>query len=268
MTVADWCPTCQERTGLTASGVCQWCDSKLTVKRGGWKRPDLVSRLTDEHLRALYVLYSRDQVSINRLAGRVYQRLGYKNARVCASAISKGWQRLGLPVRSQREAARIANVRHGMAPKHHTPEQERAYRKWLRSKKPRCEAAKQQAPGAGRRCKRTATAGSRFCFAHDPGRANERQSNIAAMLARKQPVEMVPLAPFSAWLNDRVKEHGSLRAVHRLTGGDYTALARYRKGLSTDNQPKTMIAADTVRRRLQAAGWNMEDVYPDLRRSA
>lgn len=74
------------------------------------------SRLTPAHARALHAVYVRDGVGIPRLAEQVYERLGYRTANGCASAIRNAFQMLGLEIRAQAEGQRAraaAMRRHG-----------------------------------------------------------------------------------------------------------------------------------------------------------
>ena len=110
----DYCPTCRERTGLTARGVCEWCDTPLTAKRGGGRSPGAGCKLTDTQLRALHAAHMRGQ-SINELAKSIYVQVGYSSRSSCASSISNAWQRLGLQARDRIEMTVLKSFKHGRA---------------------------------------------------------------------------------------------------------------------------------------------------------
>lgn len=60
--------------------------------------------------------------------------------------------------------------------------------------------------------------------------------------------DMVPMAPFAAWLEELRQEHGSMRAVAAITGLHYSAACRYVKGLDTAGRPKAMVSRRLVER--------------------
>lgn len=156
-----WCPTCEEWTALVDRGVCAWCDTPLEERRrrGGWKRPDLSGNLTEAQLRVLYRAHTTQSLSINALAKRIYARVGYASYGSAASAISKGWQRLGLPARDRIEATVLASTTHGMGRRNRD---EQAYRRFHRDQmgwnalqgpgQPTCTAVKVNPPGRGEPC--------------------------------------------------------------------------------------------------------------------
>lgn len=269
--LADWCPACAERTGLTDRGVCAWCDTPLVHKgkRGGWTRPDLRGRkLTDTQLRALYCAYTEQGVSINALAKQIHERVGYKSHHSAAVAISEGWKRLNLPARDRIEATRLACTTHGQGAR---DRDEQAYRRFIRDLRgwnslqgpgrPPCKGVKAQPPRKGKPCTRRAVEGSDYCYAHDPQRTLERQANLAKMRRRMPAKEMLPIGPFAAWLTELAQEAGSMRQLARELDGPYSALVVYAKGMGTDKQPKATISRDTVQRYAQAAGTTVAAIY-------
>lgn len=257
MTVADYCPTCQERTGLTERGVCAWCDTPLVAKarRGGWKRPDLAgSKLTDAQLRALHHVYWHDQVSINQLAKQIHAKVGYRSHHSCAVAISNGWKRLGLQARDRIAAVRLASTTHGHGARDRDEQEYRRFirdlRGWRTLQGPgqeQCAAVKQQPPGKGERCARPSMTGSDYCVSHDPARARDREARLERMRARAPRPDMEPMAPFAAWLRGLRDELGSMRAVAAVTGLNYTAACRYVQGMDTAGRPKDTVSVQLVR---------------------
>jgi hypothetical protein len=97
--------------------------------------------------------------------------------------------------------------------------------------------------------------------AHDPRRELARQAHLARTRRLLPREDMLPMGPFAAWLRALRDEHGSMRAVARLTDGPYTALCQYARGLGTDKQPKATIAAGTVARYAAAAGTSVDAIY-------
>lgn len=269
--VADWCPTCQERTSLTDRGACPFCDAPLVVKakRGGWKRPDLAGgKYTDAMLRAMYRAHIEQGMSINQLAKRTHAKVGYKSHHSAAVTISEGWQRLGLPARGRIAAVRLACTTHGQGAR---DRDEQAYRRFLRDLngwnslqgpgRPNCKGVKRQPPGQGNPCSRHALEGSEYCYAHDPVRELERQAHTAKMRRRLPPRDMLPMGPFAAWLAALAAERGTMRDVARYLDGPYTALCQYAKGKGTDKRPKATISASTVTRYAQRAGTTVAAIY-------
>lgn len=116
-------------------GVCPWCDTPLTRRRGGWRRPDTAAKhkLTDEQLRALHLLHVREGVSVRELGRRIYRRAGYRSAKSAAMGVLGGWRRLGLEARPQGEATARANVARRL-PGSPGKADRAAYKRWLRSR--------------------------------------------------------------------------------------------------------------------------------------
>lgn len=184
----DYCPTCRERTGLTERGVCEWCDTPLTAKRGGGRPPGAGCRFTDEQLRALHVAHLRGQ-SINELAKQVFEQVGYSSQSSCASCISSAWKRLGLEARDRIEMTVLKSWKHGRAGRQQQREHGPDYVKYRREQKRkngevhgrRCEALRQQYPRKGQPCSRSALSDSEFCYSHDPRVKAERDAHLERM---------------------------------------------------------------------------------------
>lgn len=260
----DWCPTCRERTGLPEGGVCLWCSATLVHRGRGGKPKGKHRRISDTQLRALHVAYQRDRgLSINALAKAVHGRLGYKSHDSCARAIAEGWARLGLEVRDRVEQVRATCTIHGLAPRHGPrPGYQTVKRRAHQPDQPPCAGFKTQPPSIGRRCTRPAMFGSAFCHSHDPGRELERQAATARMRRRLPAGDMLPMAPFAAWLDGLAAQHGSLRAASTTLGLNYSAAARYAMGRGTNGATKPTVTAATAARWAALAGATIDDIYP------
>lgn len=113
----------------------------------------------------------------------------------------------------------------------------------------------------GRPCSRWAQRGKPVCLAHDPARAAERQAaNLRASRAR-----LVPLAPWVGWLNHRVRELGSVRALHRRLDAvvSYDTLADWTKRYGGQSRNLQTVRRDTIDRVLLAWGdsTTFDDIY-------
>ena len=169
----DYCPECREATSLFEKGKCPWCDTPLT--RQPFKR-GVPARVTDQQLVVLHAAYMRG-LSLRKLGAQVYERLGYKNAKSASVAIHAGFKRLHLPLRDRIEATVAASTTHGKASRDNKAE----YRRWHRRetgavRDVRCDGVRQQYPRKGAPCLNMALAGGRWCWAHDPARARERDA--------------------------------------------------------------------------------------------
>lgn len=268
-----WCPRCEEWTALVDAGTCSWCDTPLERRhrRGGWKRPDLTAKLTDDQLRALYRAYIFHGLSANALAKRIYRKVGYSSHGSAGTAIGKGWKRLGLPARDRIEATVLASTTHGMGRRNRD---EQAYRHWRKEQmgwnalqgpgRPTCKGVKVQAPGKGRPCTRHALEGSEYCFSHDPARALERQV-ITARMRRRQPKRtMLPAGPFVEWLQELHGELGAWSRVGERIGMQLTQAHRWGSGLTTSRQPLERVSLDVVQRSAEHAGTTIEAIYGDV----
>jgi hypothetical protein len=236
----------------------------LPERRGGWKRPDKWCRYSRDQLRVLYKIHLEHDQSINALAKATYEKLGYSSHGSAASAISNGWKRMGLKARDRIEMCRIASTIHGRAPKHGPRP---GYKTFLCNQRgyewrPPCKGIKRQPPRKGSPCLRSAMEGSDYCVAHDPLRMLENQARLVRARSLLPQDDMLPMAPFSEWLDRLAAEHGSLKAACKYHGLRHDSACRYRKGEGTDGQPKTEIAKATVERWLEPTGTDLEDVYP------
>lgn len=256
-----WCPTCKEESAIDRNGNCLWCDAptvELSKRCGGWKRPDLAAKrkVTDIQLQALHRAHMQGQ-SLNSLAKRTYEKLGCASSGAAATAISRGWKRLGLRARDRVEQVRLTCTVHGKAPKHGPRPGYSAYKRRAGLKppyRPRCKADRKQAPRRGEPCERSALMDSKYCYSHDPRFELERQAYLAKVRARQPRREMVSMAPFAEWLCRRREELGSVKALARSTGISYTLLCRYVKGLDGEGRPKSTITREGVEAALAADG--------------
>lgn len=263
-----WCWACEE-TITPIDATCPWCENtdlaEPKPKRGGWKRPDrsATHKLSDEQLQALHKVYERDRVSVNDLAKQIWENAGYANYESCARGIYKGWARLDLPCRDRIEATRLKCTIHGMAPKH--APRRREYRAYLRAKngqvQPRCKSTVRGYPRHGEQCERPAMQGSEYCTSHDPARELARQAHLAKVRRLQTQRDMLPMAPFAAWLMRLHAEHGSLIKVADLIGMEKSQCYRHAKGRDTSDRPKTEIGRELVERYAAAAGTTIEEIY-------
>ena len=186
----DYCSTCRERTGLTERGVCAWCDTPLTAKRGGGRPPGAGCKFTDTQLRALHAAHMQGQ-SINELAKSVYVRVGYSSQSSCASSTSNAWQRLGLQARDRIEMTVLKSLKHGRAGRQQQREHGPEYAKYRREQKRkngevhgrRCDALRKQYPRKGQPCSSSALSDSEFCYQHDPRFEQDRNAHLQRMRA-------------------------------------------------------------------------------------
>lgn len=234
----------------------------LPNRRGGWKRPDKWVRYSPAQLRLLYKLHLEQGQSINFLAKSTWETVGYKNHQTAARAITSGWKRLGLAPRDRIEQVRLTCTKHGRAPKHGPRV---GYKPFLRRQRgdyrPRCKGFRTQAPRKGEPCHRPAMRDSGYCVGHDPLRTLQVQAHLARMRRLKPRDEMLPMGPFSEWLERLAAERGSLKAACEYHGLRYDQACRYRKGLTGRNAPKTEIGRTTVERWLEPVGADLSDLY-------
>lgn len=258
--IADWCPSCQERTALVDAGTCPWCDAALrTRRRRGGRRPGF-GRLSDAALRALHRAHVEQHLSINELAKRVYERVGYASHGTAATQISAGWKRLGLKARDRIEATRLASTRHGLAPKHGPRPGYGIYRRVIQGQdyQPLCAG---RTP-SGARCTRPAMYGSEHCPAHDPARQDSIADHLAEMRlrSRRHTQPLLPVEPFTAWLRQLHAELGTWAAVASRLGVSTAAAHRYGRGRGSTVDGLS-VGGDLVRRWAAEAGTTLEDIY-------
>lgn len=271
-----WCPTCREESAVDRDGRCLWCDTPTRVrrKRGGWKRPDLRgSRYTEPQLRAMHVAHMRGD-SLNSLAKRTFHQVGYTNRNSAVQAISRQWKRMGLPVRGRIESCVRVSTKHGRKSRNISNAEQIAYRRWLRDQRgwravqgpgqPQCKGVRRQHPRKGEPCQRPAQEGSDYCSSHDPRRELARQAHLVKVRARQPERRMVPLAPFSRWLERRHDELGTWKAVAEAACLSLSSVRNYSLGIDGFKRPKYEVGADVVERVLEADGTAyLEELYPE-----
>lgn len=263
-----YCPECREDSAIGFDGSCLWCggptQQRSRVKRGGWQRPDLRgAKYTEDQLRVLHLAHERGE-SINALAKQTYERVGYKSHGSAASAICREWKRMGLRARDRIEATVRASTKHGLSPKHGPRPGYAAYkRRVLRGEadQPDCIGVRSQPPRKGEPCGRPSMVGSDFCFNHDPDNRDEIEAILVDARLKMPTREMVPMAPFTAWLQQRREDLGSWDAVGESVERSTAAVHRYGNGLGTDGQPKSEIGRETVEALLEVDG---TATFPDL----
>jgi hypothetical protein len=159
--VNRWCPTCRQEV-LTKSGVCVWCESSTYRRRTGGG-----GRLTDDQVRTFHRAHAAGQ-SLNQLAAFAHRRFGYASKGSAMNVLTKGFERLGLPVRSRAEAMRLLNLKVQPVP----------------AGPGRCQGTRINSPGRGNPCLRRAMEGSDFCFSHDPRFAEQRLDHFERVRGR------------------------------------------------------------------------------------
>jgi len=181
--VKNWCAKCRETTGLTARGQCEWCDTPLTHKTG--RKPGQGSLLSDNQLRALHVAHTEGR-SINEMAGKIFDKVGYSSPGSCASAVSHGWKRLHLEARGRIEMTVLASTKHGRAGRKQAVEYGPDYAKYRKEQKlangethgRRCEGVRQQYPRKGQLCCNAALNDGNYCYMHDPRFKADRDAHL------------------------------------------------------------------------------------------
>jgi hypothetical protein len=272
-----WCPSCREYSAIDAAERCLWCGGRTEQRRrkGGWKRPDLAgSRYSEAQLRALHVFHTRDRISINELARRTFEQVGYKTHGAAATAIGREWKRLGLKSRDRIEQTVISSTKHGRKRRRQTKAEQNAYRRWLSKQRgwkaikgagqPTCEGVKEHGTRKGDPCERPAKENSRFCPAHDPETSASRRAHLDQVHAQTRArlaATALPMGPFAAYVKRRWDELGSLRATAAALDLHPTAVSTYARGLGSNKQPKPTIQLATVERVLEADGRVLEDLY-------
>jgi hypothetical protein len=264
----------REESAIDSAHRCLSCGgpTEQGKKRGGWRRPDLRgTRYTERQLRALHVLHMRG-ASINQLAKQTYEKVGYKTHGSAASAISREWKHLGLRARDRIEQTILSSTKHGRERRRQSRAEQNAYRRWLRDQRGwraiqgpgqlRCKGTKRQHPRKGEPCRRPAMEGSDYCQSHEPSRELERQAHLAAVRRRQPRRQMVPMAPFAAWLRRRRVELGTWSAVAESVARNLSLITSYAQGLDASNQPKAEIGRETVEELLWADGTtSFEELY-------
>jgi hypothetical protein len=64
-------------------------------------------RIPERALLELYRSYQLDELGVERLAERVYERFGFPTAKACAISITHAWRRNGWPMRNKWESKRL-----------------------------------------------------------------------------------------------------------------------------------------------------------------
>jgi len=206
------------------------------------RRACAICRLRAPALRELHAFHVGQHISINRLAGRLYERYGYASAGSMGSAVSNGWKELGLQARDRIEMTVRASLKHGRARRARNPDgttnvngpKSRGYKRWLMDQRaghstlqPKCVATSAR----GRRCRRAAMYGSRFCENHEPTRAPAALAHLARMRARSpvhRPENLTTAGEFQTELAAYFAASGGRwKPLTAATGLSNSALARY-----------------------------------------
>jgi hypothetical protein len=212
-------------------------------------------RLTREQLAEAAWLYYYDGLGFVRIVRRL--QLPFASERAGASVLHKAFERMHWPARDRIQATMLASYKHGL--KARDTKNDPAYRRWFKSvngkRQPRCAGRKLQPPEVGRRCKRPALEGSRYCWNHDPATA---ELGVAALEKGRalRDADMVPIDPFVWWLWGLHDRHKTWKAVAAAIDADRSMIDRciHRKDNAGVAGAKTTISRALVRRKLTAAG--------------
>lgn len=137
-------------------------------------------------------MYNDEQLSLREIARRIYdQTYGYSSPRSLGEALYRGFRNRGWALRTQSDATRLRNWKHGLKTRTQTADEQNAYRHWLAQQRgwsavqgpgqPTCKGHKTTSPGKGAACTRRAQEGSDYCYSHDPARADERAAHLEQM---------------------------------------------------------------------------------------
>ncbi len=208
--------------------------------------------------------YYYDEWGFERIARLYHPLTSYKTSKTLGRALYAAFRFHGWPRRDRIEATRIASYRHGLAPRKRKqvlgPRAEGDYRKWLKHQRgevrPRCRGRVASGPRAGERCLRPACHGSTFCQFHGARQATVVAARTEAMRAERD-ARLVPIAPFTLWLQGRLTETRTQRELARRIGFDNSIVSlwlrgRGRNGTAADPRPRLL--RDTVDRALDAWG--------------
>lgn len=180
--------------------------------------------------------YYLDGWGFNRTARRlfdVFPGVENKNAKSLGLTLHRVFKTNGWPARPQREATSAANWRHGMTAHRGDRRYERHRDRKRHGTQPRCAAT---CKATGRPCANYAMRGERKCYAHSERTRAERE----AALARGHEVmraELVDSTPFVAWLQGRVRQYGTQRAVSKVVGIKADLLGQILRTGGTGNTP-------------------------------
>jgi hypothetical protein len=162
-----YCFACGADTIVTKSGVCSWCDERIaqpaTKSRYPTGRKSYIG--TEEFYRAAYEAYL-ERRSLRSVCKDIWQEAGYSSLKSCHNSLwevfrARGWQ---MYTRS------YARTKHGLARRGRV---DPAHRRRMRIQRgemsgKRCAGVRRQYPNKGAACKRYASAGSDYCWSHDP----------------------------------------------------------------------------------------------------
>lgn len=267
-----YCDECREEVPVNSlTGNCLWCNSPARVRKvrkvAKAKPGDgRLSRITEERARVLHRLHLEKDLSINELAGQLWEQLGYASKSSCSSAIHLAFKRHGLKAQDRIEMCRKKSTKHGLAPKHGPRPGYGTYkRKVLHGieDQPLCAAELTVGPRKGEPCQMSSMKDSVFCESHDSRFADRRATHLAVVRQNRwEGDDLVALAPLTDWLEVRHRELGSWREVGRLVDRSASLVHAYGRGLSPmTKKPLDVIHRSTVEGILESAGIAFDEVY-------
>lgn len=253
---------------------CRACSVKRQKGRklaGGEKRRR-PKAMTEEQLLQARALYASG-LSLRQVAAQLHPATTYATPNSCAEALYSMFKTRGWKLRPQREVTAARNFKHGRKARGRTNAQETAYRHWLAQQRgwkavqgpgrPICAGVKVQPPGKGNPCEHHAQDESRYCFAHDPKRALQRQAITARMRSKLPQKPMLPAAPFIAWLAVLHAELGTRQAVAAHVGMSVAMAHVYGSGRN-NGRPITRVGVAIVQRAAEHAGTTIDAIYGDV----
>lgn len=186
---AHQCRTCWTAAGRPGAGG-------KGVPRPAMRGPYGIS---EDQLEAARRMYEDEQVSLREIARRIFSdTYGYSNERSLSEVLYNAFRNRGWRLRSQSDATRLRNWKHGLKQRGQTNEQQNAYRHWQAQQRgwnavqgpgnEPCAGVRQTSPRKGERCTRPSMDGSAYCYSHNPATKAEREAHLAQARA-KVPME-------------------------------------------------------------------------------
>lgn len=145
--------------------------------------------VSEDQLEEARRVYEEEQVSLREIARRIFSdTYGYSSERSLSEVLYNAFRSRGWPLRSQSDATRLRNWKHGLKQRGQTNEQQTAYRHWHAQQRgwnavkgpgnAQCAGVRQSSPRKGQRCRRPSMDGSDYCYSHDPARKAQRDAHL------------------------------------------------------------------------------------------
>lgn len=175
-------------------------------------------KITDVQIRALHLLHWEQRVSINEIAKRYHEQLGYSSHRSFCSGLCQYFKEFGLPTHDRIEMTVAASTKHGQCRRNAKSSDKKrflAQRRGDQYDKP-CGAKNAR----GKACRVRAMTGKDFCQFHDPSQRERWVAATAAMRAIYQlhdPATLEPAGPTAELLRAYRAGGGTWRDLSRRT---------------------------------------------------